>query len=265
MRSQEALFDLRSTVGEMVLQSPLRLLERSAASVLTREIFLLLRQILSRAYTLKVRPCTFTACSNIYTLSRSGIRPESGVLHIIRMDHSSKTLEIPCDHIILVLVHLDIIEMLASVVLERCHFKSEGFHKKGTVLLGSDGYLPELCVLASARVDDFVDVTAKVINEISHFKGKTLSPTGEGVDPRDAEFAVQLAITSYLVHKSKHRGKVNFLVVQAPKGGRRRWVMKRLMTMNWMKTHWSGQDANEKDEDDSCEKDHYLDVSLSKA
>ncbi|RYR77436.1 hypothetical protein Ahy_A01g001892 [Arachis hypogaea] len=42
MRSQEALSDLRSIVDEIVLQSPLRLLERPVASVLTREIFLLL-------------------------------------------------------------------------------------------------------------------------------------------------------------------------------------------------------------------------------
>ncbi|KAL4344749.1 hypothetical protein AHAS_Ahas11G0209500 [Arachis hypogaea] len=42
-------------------------------------------------------------------------------------------------------------------------------------------------------------------------------------------------------------------------------VMEEVGEVDWMKTHWSGQDANEKDEDDSCEKDHYLDVSLSKA
>ncbi|XLR07889.1 hypothetical protein HN51_062859 [Arachis hypogaea] len=200
MRSQEALFDLRSTVGEMVLQSPLRLLERSAASVLTREIFLLLRQILSRAYTLKNGSFFKYSCMRI------------------------ETLEIPCDHIILVLVHLDIIEMLASVVLER-----------------------ELCVLASARVDDFVDVTAKVINEISHFKGKTLSPTGEGVDPRCTQRRAQ---------------KVGY---EETDDNEYENVMEEVGEVDWMKTHWSGQDANEKDEDDSCEKDHYLDVSLSKA
>ncbi|XLT22736.1 hypothetical protein HN873_054028 [Arachis hypogaea] len=203
MRSREAFSDLQSTVGDMVLQSPLRSLERSAASVLTREIFLIFRPMLSRACTLKVRSCTFTACSDIYSLFRSGDSAREWRVSHYRNGSFFKcscmrmeTLGIPCDHIIAVFHHLDITEMPASVILERwskdARSRVRAFMEKGPFCWDSmvtcrnwmlNDLCRELCVLASAQVDDFVDVTGKLRNEILHLKSKRVSPIGEGTDP----------------------------------------------------------------------------------
>ncbi|KAL4390855.1 hypothetical protein AHAS_Ahas03G0186800 [Arachis hypogaea] len=91
----------------------------------------------------------------------------------------------------------------------------------------------ELCVLAFAPVDDFVDVIAKLRNEILHLKGKRLSPSGEGADP---------LVSSTLED-----------CIRDPQ----------IDEVDWLRSHWSGHDASEKHEDESCEEDHYLNVSLS--
>ncbi|XLT93329.1 hypothetical protein HN873_014991 [Arachis hypogaea] len=320
MRSREAFSDLQSTVGEMVLQSPLRSLERSAASVLTREIFLIFRPMLSRACTLKVRSCTFTACSDIYSLFRSGDSAREWRVSHYRNGSFFKcscmrmeTLGIPCDHIIAVFHHLDITEMPASVVLERwskdARSRVRAFMEKGPFCWDSmvtcrnwmlNDLCRELCVLASARVDDFVDVTGKLRNEISHLKSKRVSPSGEGTDPllsstledcvRDPQvlrhnkrckFGVgrqpsskgikrcgicravghnRLSCSQRHTHGQRHTA--------VDSGTQRRAVYEEAdysdYEDSWEECHlWSGHDTSEKDEEESCEEDHYLDVSLS--
>ncbi|XP_072058064.1 protein FAR1-RELATED SEQUENCE 5-like [Arachis hypogaea] len=126
MRLREAQSELASVVGDLVLQSPLHALERSAANTLTREIFMLFRPMLTRACTLKVCSCTLTPSCEIYTLSKSGNpNKEWNVSHY--QDRSifkcscfrMESLGIPCDHIVAVLVHLDAKEIPKSLLIDR--------------------------------------------------------------------------------------------------------------------------------------------------
>ncbi|RYR33739.1 hypothetical protein Ahy_A10g048364 [Arachis hypogaea] len=191
MRSREAHTDLQSIVGDLVMQTPLHALERSAANSLTREIFLLFRPMLSRACTLKVRSCTYTPMCKIYTLSRSGdAQREWQVSHYpngtffkcscMRME----SLGIPCDHIVAVLVHMDATEIPSTLVLGRwskdARSKVREFMEKGPFCWDSmvncrnwmlNDLCRELCVVASNDADQFVQVTQKIRNEISRVKG----------------------------------------------------------------------------------------------
>ncbi|XP_016192925.1 protein FAR1-RELATED SEQUENCE 5-like [Arachis ipaensis] len=114
MRSREAQSELASVVGDLVLQSPLHALERSAANTLMREIFMLFRPMLLRGCTLKVRSCTLTPSCEIYTLSRSE-NPNKGWNMSHYRDRSTfkwscfrmESVGILCDHIVAVLLHLD--------------------------------------------------------------------------------------------------------------------------------------------------------------
>ncbi|XLR43488.1 hypothetical protein S83_028148 [Arachis hypogaea] len=124
--TSEAQSELASVVGDLVLQSPLHALERSAANTLTREIFMLFRPMLTRACTLKVCSCTLTPSCEIYTLSKSGNpNKEWNVSHY--QDRSifkcscfrMESLGIPCDHIVAVLVHLDAKEIPKSLLIDR--------------------------------------------------------------------------------------------------------------------------------------------------
>ncbi|RYR63784.1 hypothetical protein Ahy_A04g021539 [Arachis hypogaea] len=189
--SREAHTDLQSIVGDLVMQTPLHALERSAANSLTREIFLLFRPMLSRACTLKVRSCTYTPMCKIYTLSRSGdAQREWQVSHYpngtffkcscMRME----SLGIPCDHIVAVLVHMDATEIPSTLVLGRwskdARSKVREFMEKGPFCWDSmvncrnwmlNDLCRELCVVASNDADQFVQVTQKIRNEISRVKG----------------------------------------------------------------------------------------------
>ncbi|XP_016165820.2 protein FAR1-RELATED SEQUENCE 9-like [Arachis ipaensis] len=191
MRSWEAHIDLQSIVGDLVMQTPLHSLERSAANSLTREIFLLFRPMLSRACTLKVCSCTYTPMCEIYTLSRSrDAQREWQVSHYpngtffkcscMRME----SLGIPCDHIVVVLVHMDATEIPSTLVLGRwskdARSKVRAFMEKGPfcwdsmVNCGSwmlNDLCRELCVVASNDADQFVEVTQKIRSEISRVKG----------------------------------------------------------------------------------------------
>ncbi|RYQ83190.1 hypothetical protein Ahy_B10g101821 [Arachis hypogaea] len=78
MRSRECQTDMEFVVGNLVLQSPLHALERSVANILTREIFLLFRPMLTKACSLKVRSCTLTPTCEIYTFHGRAIHGRSG-------------------------------------------------------------------------------------------------------------------------------------------------------------------------------------------
>ncbi|XP_057739781.1 protein FAR1-RELATED SEQUENCE 5-like [Arachis stenosperma] len=150
IRSREAQSDLQSIVGDLVLQSPLHDLERSAAKMLTREIFLLFRSMLLRACSLKIRSCTYTPTFEIYTLSYSrSLHKEWRTSHYPNEEIYKcscmrlESLGIPCDHVVAVLVHLDAIELPKSLILDR-----------------------ELCLLGSAGDTEFSELTDKFRNEI---------------------------------------------------------------------------------------------------
>ncbi|XP_020981058.1 protein FAR1-RELATED SEQUENCE 5-like [Arachis duranensis] len=202
MRDREVQSDLCSVVGEVVLQSPLLSLENSAASLFTREIFYLFRPMLSRACTLEVQACTYTPTSEIYTVSKSGSSskewrvshyPDESVFKCscFRMEF----LGVPCNHIVAVLDHLEFSELPRSLVLDRwtkeARMKFMGFMDEGPFSWDSvvtcrnlmlNDLCREMCVLASATTDDFVDVSEKVGAEINRLKRKREAPENDYSD-----------------------------------------------------------------------------------
>ncbi|RYQ80112.1 hypothetical protein Ahy_Scaffold1g106737 isoform J [Arachis hypogaea] len=190
MRSREAHSDLLSVVGEPVLQSPFHDLERSAAKKLTRAIFFNFRPMFFRACTPKVRTHTWTQTSDTFTLCRSAnVRREWQVCHYsdsnsfkcscLRME----SLGIPCDHIVAVLVHLEMTDIPDSLVLDRwsksARSKVRAFVEKGPFCWDStitcrNWMLNDLCremsVLACRNEAEFADMTDKVLHKIARLK-----------------------------------------------------------------------------------------------
>ncbi|RYR25187.1 hypothetical protein Ahy_B02g058838 [Arachis hypogaea] len=106
--------------------SPLHDLEMSASNKLTKEIFFLFSPMLFRTCTLKVQTHALSQTCDIYTLSRSiNTRKEWQVgrycdnnifkCSCLRME----SLGIPCDHIIAVLIHVQLSDTPDSLVLDR--------------------------------------------------------------------------------------------------------------------------------------------------
>ncbi|RYR28951.1 hypothetical protein Ahy_B01g053180 [Arachis hypogaea] len=137
------------------VKSPFHDLERSAVKKLTRAIFLNFRPMLFYACTLKVRTHTWSQTSDTFTLSRSAnARREWQVCHYgdsnsfkcscLRME----SLGIPCDHIVAVLVHLEMTDIPDSLVLDRW----------------------KMYVLACRHETEFADMTDKVLHEIVRLK-----------------------------------------------------------------------------------------------
>ncbi|XLR53590.1 hypothetical protein HN51_021854 [Arachis hypogaea] len=106
--------------------SPLHDLEMSASNKLTKEIFFLFSPMLFRTCTLKVQTHTLSQTCDIYTLSKSiNARKEWQVCRYcdsnifkcscLRME----SLGIPCDHIVAVLIHVELSDISDSLVLDR--------------------------------------------------------------------------------------------------------------------------------------------------
>ncbi|MED6185491.1 hypothetical protein PIB30_057603 [Stylosanthes scabra] len=163
MRGREAQSDLISVLGDAVVQSPLVDLERSAMNVLTREIFLAFRPMLSRACTLKVLECTFT--------------PSCDILEDLSRTHPSGKF-------------LTIEEIPSTLFLSRwskdARSKVRGFMEKGPFCWDSmvrcrnwllNDLAREMCVLASEEVDDFVDTTEMLRKGIQRLREKRASST----------------------------------------------------------------------------------------
>ena len=108
------------------MQTHLQQLERCASHVYTREVFFLFRPLLHRAGTLKVLYAKETGSCVIYGLSKY-CKPNL-VWHVSVYDGEMEfkcscmrmeSFGIPCDHIIAILVYLDISELPRSLVLDR--------------------------------------------------------------------------------------------------------------------------------------------------
>ncbi|KAJ1394541.1 Zinc finger, PMZ-type [Sesbania bispinosa] len=125
-RYKEVEADYGTVVGEPELQTNLHALERSASRMFTREVLKLVRPTLARGSTMRVTNCTKLMTQTIYNVSKYG-RPnkEWHVSYLPEPFHikcSCKRMEsfgLPCDHIIGVMVHLDINEMPKCLVLDR--------------------------------------------------------------------------------------------------------------------------------------------------
>lgn len=126
MRYKEVEADFESVHGEPVLQTQLQGLESSAASLYTKEVFMLFRPVLQRAYTTMVDGYTKTATSYIYTVTkyrRDGFEwyvsycPSSLELKCSCMRMES--MGIPCEHLIVVMMKLNIVNLPECLVLNR--------------------------------------------------------------------------------------------------------------------------------------------------
>ncbi|XP_057452753.1 protein FAR1-RELATED SEQUENCE 5-like [Lotus japonicus] len=123
-RHKELEADFKSWYGEPVLITALKPLERSASRLFTREVFFLFRDVLVRTgrlnFDIGCRPLP------IYTVTdycQPGREWRVSVSHETLQFKCScfrmETFGIPCDHIVKVMVHLDIPEMPTSLVLKR--------------------------------------------------------------------------------------------------------------------------------------------------
>jgi hypothetical protein len=125
-RFREVEADFKSQYGQAVLQTTLKLLERSASKKFTNEIFNLVRSVLKKVSLISLRDSQEMATFSIYSVTK--YRDEG---HVWCVSHGSLNNEfkcsclrmepigIPCEHIVAILVYLDIIDFPDSLVLNR--------------------------------------------------------------------------------------------------------------------------------------------------
>ncbi|KAJ1405014.1 hypothetical protein SESBI_26155 [Sesbania bispinosa] len=126
LRYKEIEADFASAHGEVVLQTNLKDLERSASKMFTREVFMLVHPAIARGSTIRVKNCTQLMSQSIYTISKYG-RPNKqwhvsfleSPMHIKFSCQMMETFGLPCDHIIGIMVHLNIEELPRCLVLDR--------------------------------------------------------------------------------------------------------------------------------------------------
>ncbi|KAJ1388043.1 Zinc finger, PMZ-type [Sesbania bispinosa] len=126
LRYNELEADFESVRGEMVLETNLHALERSASKIFTKEVFILVRPALARGSTMRVMGCTQLMSQTIFTVSKYGRSQKewqvSYIAEPLFLKCSCQRMEsfgLPCDHIIGVMVHLNIQEMPKCLVLSR--------------------------------------------------------------------------------------------------------------------------------------------------
>ncbi|XP_057730055.1 protein FAR1-RELATED SEQUENCE 9-like [Arachis stenosperma] len=126
LRSKEFNADYESTRWVPVMQTCIELLERFTAEVYTHEIFLLFRPFISRAGSMRVLNIENNDDCSKYIVCKHGrsdflwtveFRQEERIFmcSCLRME----SFEIPCKHIVKVLVDKDNCEILQSLVLDR--------------------------------------------------------------------------------------------------------------------------------------------------
>ncbi|KAJ1376797.1 Zinc finger, PMZ-type [Sesbania bispinosa] len=126
LRYNELEVDFESVRGDMVLETNLHALERSTSKIFTKEVFILVRPALARGSTMRVMGCTQLMSQTIFTVTKYGrSQKEWQVSYIpepLFLKCSCQRMEsfgLPCDHIIGVMVHLNIQEMPKCLVPSR--------------------------------------------------------------------------------------------------------------------------------------------------
>lgn len=126
LRFKELEADFSSMHGDRVLQTEFHELEKSASKLYTKNVFFLFRSILQRSSTVKVISCKQTASCFIYIVTK--YRRSWCEWHVsywpstmeikcscLRME----SIGIPCDHILRVVVYLNMCELPACLILDR--------------------------------------------------------------------------------------------------------------------------------------------------
>ncbi|KAJ1378118.1 Zinc finger, PMZ-type, partial [Sesbania bispinosa] len=125
-RQRELEADFESIIGEPVLQTSFEDIERSAAQVYTRKVFLLFRTVLDRACGVKVVGCEETPNCLIYVMCKRSYPDRKWYVSMIPSITEFKcsclrmeSVGIPCEHIIALLRHLEIKVLPESLVMQR--------------------------------------------------------------------------------------------------------------------------------------------------
>ncbi|KAJ1383303.1 Zinc finger, PMZ-type [Sesbania bispinosa] len=126
LRYNELEADFESVCGDMMLETNLHALERSASKIFTKEVFILVRPAIARGSTMRVIGCTQLMSQTIFTVTKYGRSHKEWQVSYIEqpllLKCSCQRMEsfgLPCDHIIGVMVHLNIQELPNSLVLSR--------------------------------------------------------------------------------------------------------------------------------------------------
>ncbi|CAJ2664161.1 protein FAR1-RELATED SEQUENCE 5-like [Trifolium pratense] len=126
LRYKELEADYLSMHGERVTQTEFHLLEKNASKVYTKNVFFLFRTIMQKSSAVKVVGCKQTASCFIYIVNKY-CRSDSE-WHVsywpVSMEIKCSCLRmesigIPCDHIVCVMVYLNMVEIPSSLVLDR--------------------------------------------------------------------------------------------------------------------------------------------------
>ena len=189
---------------EPVMQTHLQQLERSASDIYTREVFFMFRPMLHRAGAMKVVFAKETLSCVIYGVSKY-CKPNS-LWHVSYYEEQMQfkcsclrmeSLGIPCDHIIAVLVYLDISELPQSLVLDRWTKNAKeaviGLYEKiglmwDPLAASRHGCLAhwckEMCVEACRRSRHFNAARDMLISLVEWIKADNAEEDGmaEGVD-----------------------------------------------------------------------------------
>ncbi|RYR33551.1 hypothetical protein Ahy_A10g048161 [Arachis hypogaea] len=196
--------DYVSIFGLPVLKTTLEPLKRSATNFYTREIFFIFQPMLVRAARMKVVQDVAFDSFVLYTIAKYGSLNSSWEVSVdnemmkfnclcLRMDFFG----IPCEHIVYVLVFLNILELPKSLVLIRWskNANTSTFDSNGitweSIILSQYGCLMDWCrqlsYVASRRHDRFQVVRDTIMSLIEDFKIEDEQEKQVGAEAHDSD------------------------------------------------------------------------------
>ncbi|XP_058776060.1 protein FAR1-RELATED SEQUENCE 5-like [Vicia villosa] len=126
MRYKEVEADFLSNYGDPVLQTRFRSMECYAGKLFTREIFFMFCDLLARSAEMVVETCHQTYTCIIYTVRKYQTSKREWNISFYLDDDmfkcSCKKMEsfgLPCEHIIALLIFLDVVELPKTLVADR--------------------------------------------------------------------------------------------------------------------------------------------------
>ncbi|KAJ1383472.1 Zinc finger, PMZ-type [Sesbania bispinosa] len=197
MRFREIEDEFSCLHGQPVLQSSFPSLEKSASKYYTKRIFSLFCIVLDKVSGMTVIGCTEVLMYLIYTVRKITSGKEWRVSYYpstCNLKCSCLMMEsrgLPCEHILAVLVHLNIEELPSSLVLKRwTKFASEGFrsHTGDSINYLDPSFLGRWAVLVDMYVgmselqadtnENFDETREKVWQEFEELKARKVAQLG---------------------------------------------------------------------------------------
>ncbi|XP_058768687.1 protein FAR1-RELATED SEQUENCE 5-like [Vicia villosa] len=191
-RFREVQADFESQYGQAVLHTNLRALERSASKHWTKEIFEMVRSVMKKVTLTSVLDIQDMGSVTIYAVTK--YRDEG---HGWRVSHCPsnndfrcsclrmESIGIPCEHIVAVMVYLNIVEFLENLVLNRWSLYAkqsisgsyeDGSHYWDSHLVARHATLvnlsKEVADLSYMDVDDYKKYLEYLTNELCRLKSK---------------------------------------------------------------------------------------------